>query len=249
MFFQKQINLLYFSILSIIIIFLLFFINTTTTNLIATVLVSIIASVIVSIYYNKELHDSMDKYNKIGLVNYFDNFEDAQDEIRKKIEKAKKVDIYVMYADRFLNTSYRALTNLVGNENTELRCFIYSKSNQFIDAYCKHWTEEFSESEYDKTGVISKLENVKKLILNLNTEKNHRSTIELFEIQTAPISYSFYRIDDELYFVPHKNIRSKKIKPAVFHFKKTKNETAMFSKIEAELNQMISSKEVIKQDI
>lgn len=249
MFFQKQINLLYFSILSIIIIFLLFFINTTTTNLIATVLVSIIASVIVSIYYNKELHDSMDKYNKIGLVNYFDNFEDAQDEIRKKIQKATKVDIYVMYADRFFNTSSSALIKLLAKENTKLRCFIYSKSNEFIRAYCNHWTYGLSESEYNITGVGSKIDGVEKLIKRLNNRKNDNSFVELYEIKRSPISYSFYRIDNELYFVPSKNITSKEVKPAVFHFKKTKNETAMFSKIEAELNQMISSKEVIKQDI
>jgi len=249
MFFQKKYDLLVLTIVSVMFVFLLFYINTTVTNTIATVLVAIIASVIVSIYYNKELHDAMDKYNKIGLVDYFDNFEDAQDQIRRKIEKAKKVDIYVMYADRFFNTSSSALNKLLAEENTKLRCFIYCSTNEFIKAYCNHWTYEISESEYDKKGVTSKIDGVEKFISKLNKKKNNYSFIELYKIKRAPISYSFYRIDNELYFVPSKNIRNKEVKPAVFHFKKTENETAMFSKIETELNAMISDSEVIKIDL
>ena len=179
--------------------------------MIAAVLGSIVASIAVSVFYNEDLHNATDKYIKIGMNNYFDNFEDAQNEIRIKISKAKKVDIYVMYADRFFNTSSKALSSLLANENTILRCFLFSTSNKFIDAYGNHWANEDVDSEYNSPGIISKLNNVKLLISKLNEKKNNRSVLELYEIQSAPLSYSFYRIDNELYFVPSKNIRSKEI--------------------------------------
>ena len=249
MFFSKKFILIILAVISILICGLLIYINTTLTTIFAAVLGSIVASITVSALYNEELHNAMDKYIKIGLKNYYDNFEDAQNEIRIKISKAKKVDIYVMYADRFFNTSTKALTSLLSHENTRLRCFIYSKSNKFIAAYGNHWGAELNNSEYTSDGIVSKLENVVALISRLNEKKNNTSVMELFEIKSAPISYSFYRIDNELYFVPSKNIRSKEIKPAVFYFKKTNSEATMFSKIEAELNAMILNKEVTKIDL
>lgn len=249
MFFSKKCVLKTLVIVSIIIIALLLYINTTPTNIIAAVIGSIVASIAVSAFYNEELHNAMDKYIKIGMVNYFDNFEDAQDEIRVKISKAKNVDIYVMFADRFFNTSATALTSLLAKKNTRLRYFIYSKSNKFIEAYGIHWQNEHGNSEYNSKGIVSKLDNVVKLISRFNEKKNSTSVIELYEIQSAPVSYSFYRIDNELYFVPSKNISCKEIKPAVFHFKRTKDEATMFSKIEAELDAMISSKEFLKVDL
>lgn len=249
MFFAKIRILVAVVLLSIIVIAFLMYINSTISNLIAAVLGAIVASIAVSAFYNEELHKAMDKYRSIGLINYFESFEEVQNEIRIKISKAKKVDIYVMYADRFFNTSSNALISLLAKQNSSLRCFIYSNSNKFIEAYGNHWSAGQNTSEYSANGIISKLEGVVKFFENLNTKKNIKSVFELYEIQSAPISYSFYKIDKELYFVPSKNIRSKEIKPAVFHFKKTDNESTMFSKIEAEIEAMINNTEVTKKII
>lgn len=249
MFFKKKIILYIVVIVLLIITGLLFYINNSISNLIAAVGGSIVVSIIVSSIYNEELQSAMDKYQKIGLFNYFENFEDAQNEIRIKISKAKEVDIYVMYGDSFFNTSSKALNSLLSKENSILRCFTYSKSNKFIDAFGSYWGDEQNDSEYTADGIKNKLDNVLNLIKRFNENKNKLSTLELYEIQNAPISNSFYVIDGELYFVPNKNLKSKESKPAVFHFKRTNDETTMFSKIKNDLTAMIENKEVIKVEL
>lgn len=249
MFFKKKIILLIVVIGLLIVTGLLFYIGNSISNLIAAVGGSIVVSIIVSSIYNEELHSAMDKYQKIGLFNYFENFEDAQNEIRIKISNAKDVDIYVMYGDRFFNTSSKAISSLLAKENSTLRCFIFSKSNKFIEAFGSYWGDEQSNLEYTADGIKNKIDNVLKLIKRFNENKNKLSTLELYEIQNAPISNSFYIIDGELYFVPNKNLKSKESKPAVFHFKKTNDETTMYKKMKNDLNSMIVSQEVIKIEL
>src|SRR5690554_3275383 len=99
MFFSRIKILIYFVIISTLIIALLTAIDTITTNLIAAIFGAIVASIAVSAFYNENLHRAMDKYEAIGLINYFNNFEDAHAVIKQKISKGKYVDIYLMYGD------------------------------------------------------------------------------------------------------------------------------------------------------
>lgn len=235
--------------MSVILIGLLLAINTTTTNLIAAVFGSIVVSIAVSSFYNEELHRAMDKYEKIGLVNYFENFEDVHNLIKEKIAKAKSVDIFVMYGDSFLNTSTKAIQLLLAKDNSYFRYIMYSIDNKFIESYGNHWGVIDDNPKYNKDGLKSKIKNVKNDLKRLSEKKHQNCKFELFEIQSAPISYSFYRIDDEIFFVPSKNIRSKEIKPAVFQFKKTAYEYSMFNKLLFELELMIKNKEVVKVEL
>lgn len=236
-------------VVSVILIGLLLAINTTTTNLIAAVFGSIVVSIAVSSFYNEELHRAMDKYEKIGLVNYFENFEDVHNLIKEKIAKAKSVDIFVMYGDSFLNTSTKAIQLLLAKDNSYFRYIMYSIDNKFIESYGNHWGVIDDNPKYNKDGLKSKIKNVKNDLKRLSEKKHQNCKFELFEIQSAPISYSFYRIDDEIFFVPSKNIRSKEIKPAVFQFKKTAYEYSMFNKLLFELELMIKNKEVVKVEL
>lgn len=225
------------------------YINTPLLNVIATALSAIVASIAVSAFYNEELHKAMDKYNRIGLVNYFDNFEDAHSTIKEKISVAKSVDILVMYGDSFINTSTKAIQSLLARDNTKLRFIMYSSENRFIESYGNHWGIVESNPKYNEAGLKSKIQNVKSDLKRL-IEKKHQSCIfELYEIQSAPISYSFYRMDNEIFFVPSKIIRAKEIKPAVFQFKKTEFDFSMFTKLEYELEKMIANNEVLKIDL
>lgn len=249
MFFSKIKILIIFVVVSVILIGLLLAINTTTTNLIAAVFGSIVVSIAVSSFYNEELHRAMDKYEKIGLVNYFENFEDVHNLIKEKIAKAKSVDIFVMYGDSFLNTSTKAIQLLLAKDNSYFRYIMYSIDNKFIESYGNHWGVIDDNPKYNKDGLKSKIKNVKNDLKRLSEKKHQNCKFELFEIQSAPISYSFYRIDDEIFFVPSKNIRSKEIKPAVFQFKKTAYEYSMFNKLLFELELMIKNKEVVKVEL
>ncbi len=249
MFFSRINIIVIIVVVSVLFISLLLIINTTISNLFAAVFGSIVASMAVSSFYNEELHKAMDKYNKIGLVNYFDNFEDAHNLIKEKISKAKLVEIFVMYGDSFVNTSTISIKALLSKENSKFRYFMYSLENNFINSYGNHWGEVEENTKYNKEGLKSKIENVKKDLRLLLKTKHQTCEFEFYEIQSAPMSYSFYRMDNELFFVPSKNIRSKAIKPAVFQFKITAFENSMFNKLISELSLMIENKEVIKVDL
>lgn len=238
--------LVIFVFVSILIIILLLIINTTVSNLIAAVFGSIVAGISVSAFYNEELHKAMDKYEKIGLVNYFDNFEDAQNIIKEKMSKAKSVDVFVMYGDSFVNTSTKAIQLLLAKDNSKFRYVMYSLDNKFIESYGNHWGVVDNIPKYNKDGLKSKIENVKNDLIRLSKDKHQNCIFEIFEIQSAPLSYSYYRMDQELFFVPSKNIRAKEIKPAVFQFKKTTFDYSMYNKLVSELELMIINKEVVK---
>jgi hypothetical protein len=249
MFFKKKIILYKVVAVLVIIIGLLFYINTTISNLIAAVFGSIVVSIIVSSIYNEELHSAMDKYDRIGLVNYFDNFEDAHNLIKDKIAKAKSVDVFVMYGDSFINTSTKAIQSVLAKDNSKFRYVMYSINNKFIESYGNHWGIVEENSKYNAEGLTSKIQSVKNDLKRFAEKKHQNCIFDLFEIQSAPISYSFYRMDDELFFVPSKNIRAKEIKPAVFQFKKTAFDYSMFNKLLSELELMISNQEVIKIEL
>lgn len=249
MFFSRIRILVCLVCVSVVIVALLMVINTTASNLIASVLGSIVASIFVSGLYNHELHESLDKYNRIGLINFFDNYEDAHELIKKKIEVAKNVDVFVMYGDSFVNTSTKAIQSLLARDSTTFRFFLYAESNKFIESYGYHWGESDNNEKYKAEGLRTKVRQIKSDLTRLASNKNTKCTFEVFEIQHSPISYSFYKIDDEMFFVPSKNVKSKEIKPFVFHCRKTTNKSAIYNKVAFELDAMISNKEVIKMTL
>src|SRR5690606_14012879 len=132
-----------------------------------------------------------------------------------------------------------SIQKLLSRDNSVFRYFLYSSTNQFIDAFGKYWGDEGNNTKYNSDGLKEKIKNVKNDLERLASKKHQNSLFELYEIQHSPLTYSFYKIDNELYFVPSKVIKAKEIKPPVFHFKKTENSSSMYSKIEDELNKMI----------
>lgn len=249
MFFSKMKLLWGFVIVSTIIIVLMYVINNPLVSTVASALSAIVVSIFVSVLYNEELHKAMDKYQRIGLVNYFYNFEDAHSIIMEKISNAKVVDIYVMYGDSFLNTSTSSIQSLLSKDNSSLRYAIYSLDNKFIEAYGNHWGTIENNPKYTADGLKRKINGVRDDLKRLIEKKHPNCTFTFYEIKSSPISYSFYRMDDELFFVPSKNIRSKEIKPVVFQFKKTKFDHSMFNRVKTEFDLMIKNNEVIKVEL
>lgn len=249
MFFSRKRILIIVVLGSIVLIALLMYINTVISNLIAGVLGSIVASIAVSAFYNEDLHNTIDKYNKIGLLQYFNNFEDAHSLIKSKLSKAKNVDIFVMYGDSFINSSSTSIQKVLEKNDSKLRFFMYSPDNKFIDAYGYYWGEIDPNPKYNASGIKTKIENVKHDLRTLIKDKNVNCQFEFYEILNAPISYSYYKVDNEIFFVPNKNMRSKEIKPPVFHFKRTSSDNSMYRKLENELEKLIVSNEVLKSEL
>ena len=249
MFFSRIKFLWCSAIVSTIIIILMYVINNSILNTVAAALSAIVVSIVVSVLYNEELHKAMDKNQQIGLVNYFANFEDAHSIIKKKISNATVVDIFVMYGDSFLNTSTSAILSLLSKDNSSLRYVMYSLDNKFIESYGNYWGTIENNLKYNEEGLKTKIKGVRHDLKELIKTKHPSCTFKFYEIKSSPISYSFYRIDDELFFVPSKIIRSKEIKPVVFQFKKMASDDSMFNKVKAEFDLMIKNNEIIEVEL
>jgi hypothetical protein len=183
-------------------------------NIITAVLGSIIASIVISFYYNEELHRSLSMYQRIGLNEYFDNFEVVQDTIRSKISEAKEVDIYVIYASTFFSSSTVALKSISGKRDSNVRIFLYDEQNLFLEAYGNQWGVQNDDVKYDIDGLKKLVQQVKRELITLHkeVEENNRGKLQIFEILDAPVSHSFYKIDSEMFYVPSKNTKFKSFK-------------------------------------
>lgn len=235
------------SIVVVILVILNLLFSNTTITIFTAVLGSIVASIVISIYYNEELHKAISTYNRIGLKSYYSNFEMAQDKIRAAISQGKEVDIYVMYADRFFGSSTMTLKTLLSKRESKLRIFLYHPENIFLGSYGHYWGVLNQEKKYTREGLKELIENVREDLIKLYQEiEGEKGNLEIFEIMNSPISYSFYKIDNNLFYVPSKNTKQKNFKTPVFYFSKTKDANSMFSKIEMEINTMLNDNEVIK---
>lgn len=187
-----------------------------------------------------------DKNEKIGLINYYDSFQNTQDKIREAIEHGSSVDIFLMYGVSFFSNSSDSIKKMLQKTGSQLRVFLFDEENSFVQAYSDHWIK--SNDTYTKELIQAKInETVNDILIpikeDLDSRRLYKGKLEIYKVTTAPINYSFYRIDDQLFFVPSKNKSSKQFIPHVFHVRKTKNENCIYNKIEVELDDMINENE------
>jgi hypothetical protein len=230
----------------ILVILNLIWVDNILVTSITAVVGSICASIVISIVFQNILHDSFQTYSKIGIRKTYKNFEEAFDSIKKEIGKSSKVDIFFMFGSSFLNNSSTSMKEALSKKNAKFRFFIYSETNPYIVAYGDQWSKD--NQKYNADGIKDLIkdskENIKKIYDSIDIET--RGSLEIYEIINAPIPYSFYKIENKLYYVPSKLTTSKLFKHPVFLFEKSKDERNLYNSIEKELDIMINNKEVIK---
>ena len=207
---------------------------------------SVFASIIVSIIYQNILHDSFQLYRKIGLRKTFHNFEEALDPIRGDISRSREIDILFMFGSSFINNSSSYLIKALSNKSTKMRIFIFSETNPYTESYGGQWGAD--NEKYNKDGIVRLISNSRNDIKKIyeDIDENKRGSLEIYELKNSALSYSFYKMDDHLYFVPTKLTTYKFYKHPVFLFKKTKDESNMFNSINKEIENMINKQEIDK---
>jgi hypothetical protein len=230
----------------LLVILNLVWMNNILVTSITTVVGSIFASIIISIIFQNILHDSFQTYSKIGIRKTYKNFEEAFESIKKDISKSSKVDIFFMYGSSFINNASISIKDALSKKNTKLRFFIFSPDNPYIQAYGNQWSTDSLKYNSDgiKNLILDSKENIKKIYDSI--DKEIRGSLEIYEIINSPLSYSFYKIDSKLYYVPSKLTTSKLFKHPVFLFEKSKDDRNLYNSIEKELDIMINSNEIIK---
>lgn len=223
--------------------------NDIIVTTITTVIGSIMASVIISVIFQNYLHDSLNKYKKIGLKNIFDNFEEAFDYIKKDINRGKNIDILFMFGNSFINNASVTLKEALSKKNTTVRVFMFSENNLYIDSYGANWGAD--NSKYNRDGIKKLINESKELLKNIYNKipEDSRGSLEIYELTECPLSYSFYKIDNKLYYVPSKFTTDKLFKHPVFLFKRTNKKQNLYNSIENEIQLMLTNKELKKIDI
>ena len=232
-------------VMALVIINLIWQNNIIVTS-ITTVLGAILASVIISMIYQNSLHDSFQTYKKIGLRNTFKNFEEAFDDIKKDIGKCKKADIFFMFGSSFINSSSSYIKDALSNKSAKVRFFIFDENNPFIEAYGSQWSKDGEKynAEGIKKSIKESIANIQKIYETIDEEE--RGTLEIHKIKVSSLSYSFYKIDNKLYYVPSKLTTSKLFKHPVFLFEKSDDRRNLYNSIENEIDLMIDDQEIIK---
>jgi hypothetical protein len=220
--------------------------NNVIVTSITAVIGSIFASVIISIVYQNNLHDSFQTYEKIGIRNTFRNFEEAFDDIKKDIGSCKNADIFFMFGSSFINSSSSYIKDALSNKSAKLRFFIFDENNPFIESYGEQWSKE--DEKYNAEGIKKLIkesyENIQRIYDAI--DEKERGALEIYKINNSALSYSFYKIDSKLYYIPAKLTTTKLFKHPVFLFEKSNDRRNLYNSIENEIDTMINNNEIIK---
>ncbi|WP_027385162.1 hypothetical protein [Chryseobacterium gregarium] len=221
--------------------------NNLLITVITSVLGSVIASIIISIIYQNELHKSFQFYEKCGIKKVYSDFEAAHSDIKNDLSKSRSVEIFLMFGSSFFGTNELTLKKFLSNKSAKCRIFIYSQHNNFIDSYGNQWGSD--NVKYNRDGIKSLILNTEVLLKQIynGIDSNNRADFEIYKIKDAPISYSFYRFDDKLYYVPSKISASKLTKHPVILYEKTQDQSNFYNSIIKEIDEMINTGELEKE--
>jgi len=208
---------------------------------ISNTLIALSASVMVSFLWNKVIFDHTQHYAKSGIRDYFDDFSEVQIAIAKKIEKAKNVEIFFMYGSTFLNANSSAIKKLMKKKNSNLIVMLADEQNNFLPIYEQYWNYEKDQFKKSINKTICELKKWHGEIAQEN-----RCNLEIYKFTKGCFTYSYYKIDNDIYFVPSKAVAEKSFKPITIYACKTTNENCMYERVGREKAHMIGSGELVK---
>lgn len=208
---------------------------------VSNTLIALSASVMVSFLWNKIIFDHTQHYNKSGIRDYFDDFSEVQINLAKKIETAKNVEIFFMYGSTFLNANSSVIKKLMNKKNSKLIVMLADNNNQFLPIYEVYW--KYESEQFDRS-IKNTIETLKKWHGEISDEK--RCDLEIYKYTQGCFTYSYYKIDNDIYFVPNKAVAEKSFKPITIHASKTTNSNCLYERMTREKDHMINSGELVK---
>jgi len=139
-----------------------------------------------------------------GIKEYYFDFRNI--DLREKLRSATNIDMYFTYGHTLVKTVYPILEERMKDSNVKLNIFLLSKENPFLDAFGNLWGK-YNEL-YNKENLIKKIDEVTTLLSSLldklKVANELKAKVGIFEINYHPVTYSFYRIDNEIVFCPTK---------------------------------------------
>ena len=205
-------------------------------TVLSNLLIAILTCVLVSFWWNRFLLDASNHYSKSGIKNYYNDFSDVESEIKLKLKETQNATIFVMHGKSFFSSSTSYIKEMLSNSNNKLTIIIANPNNPFIREYQRFWGENLEQN------IESVEKSFKKLYDEIDSDTKGRLTI--YNYNDGIYCYSYYMLDDELYFSPNKMVESKTFKPMVIHSIKTKDKSCLYEKLSTELESMKKSDQV-----
>jgi len=142
----------------------------------------------------------------------------------------KELTIYITYGATVINNLSEQINFLLSDKTKRVNIAIISEDNPFIDGLCAHWG-------YSKEDLISKIQGSIRVVENLSKENNNNN-LNILRNNKYPINYSFYLLDDYVYFVPAKLCNPKSFTPFTIKAQKTVDNLAMYGKVKEDFDKL-----------
>jgi len=217
------------------------YLNQTLANVLTNVLVALSASVIVSFFWNKFVLDATNHYEKSGIKDYYNDFSLAEPEIRKGLEHANNIEMFFMYGNTFTNSNSTSLQKALSKRGNEITLMLASKANPFLEQYKEFWG--YSSDKFE-TSIEETVQRLIEWYEKNPSEK--RAKFEIYEFTKGCFNYSYYKLDNDIYFIPNKLVAEKTFKPMTIFGSKTKSENCLYNRMDSEKNHMINMGELVK---
>lgn len=229
------------------------FLSEEWTLIINAISTSIIASFLVGAYFQFNIKDEIskdhieiirikDELNKSGILKYYGSFKDCIMDLKEDVLKSKKITIYLNFGNTILNLLSDELVESYKKEK-DIRIFILNNDNKFIEGLGALWGS--NNHDYDKEGIIKKIDSslnsLKAAIKEVKSKNELKANIEIYQLRLNPVFYSFYILDDKIYYTPSKIVASKNFPPLTILAQKTSNKGSIYNKCSYELNDILAS--------
>lgn len=200
------------------------------------IIISIITCILVSFWWNKLLLDASDHYSKSGIKFYYNDFSEVDSIIKDKIKKSKETTIFFMYGKTFINGTMSQIKEMLSRKDSHLTFIIADDNNKFIPEYERFWNYNL------KDNIKETPEDIKKLYEEI--DPSSRGRLQIYLYRDGCYSYSYYKVDKEVFLIPNKMVVAKSFKPITIHAKKTLNKNCLYNKVNSEFLLMERDKQI-----
>ncbi|MCG2572420.1 hypothetical protein LVY74_02455 [Acinetobacter sp. ME22] len=205
-------------------------------NALSNLLISILTCVLVSFWWNKFLLDASNHYTKSGIQDYYNDFSEIESTIKAKLKETKEATIFFMYGKTFINGSTSQIKEMLSKKDSKLIFVVASNENNFIKEYERFWNYPLRDN----------IENTPETLKNLFKEidSKNRGQLKIYLYKDGGYSYSYYKLDNEVYLSPNKMVVAKTFKPITIYAQKTSNKNCLYNKVTQEFSFMLREKQI-----
>ena len=217
------------------------YINDEIFGIITNVSIALAASIFVSFLWNKIIFDATKHYKKSGILDYFDDFSKVENSLKNEFEKCKNIEIFFMYGSTFLNSNSSIIKSVLANKNNIVTFMLADKENPFLKSYESYWG--YPSGKFDEL-INQTVDNL--IQWHQSIPEHQRAQLFIYKYTKGCFTYSYYKIDDKIYFVPNKAVSDKTFKPITLFARRTTDSNCLYQRVTREKDAMIEANELSK---